>query len=91
VGGVGEAAIGLDGSVNVRSKIISHNFIKGKLSLSPIEMILTIPKELKYLEGLVKLVRKKKIAKQSNDNHCYSCSYIMRINMNKTRSKQSIC
>jgi len=61
VGGVGEAAIGLDGSVNVRSKIISHNFIKGKISLSPMEMIFTIPKELKYLEGLVKLVRKKKM------------------------------
>jgi hypothetical protein len=44
VGGVGEAAIGLDGSVNVRSKNISHNFIKGKISLSPMEMILTIPK-----------------------------------------------
>jgi hypothetical protein len=61
VGGVGEVVIGLDGSVNMRSKIISHNFIKGKISLSPMEMILIIPKCLEYLEGLVKSTRKKKV------------------------------
>jgi len=59
VGGVSEVAIGLDGNVNVRSKIISQSFIKRKISLSPMQMILTIPKELEYLEGLVKLARKK--------------------------------
>jgi hypothetical protein len=58
VGGVSEVAIGLDGSVNVRSKIISQSFIKRKISLSPMQMIITIPKELEYLEGLVKLARK---------------------------------
>jgi hypothetical protein len=30
VGGVSEVAFGLDGSVNVRSKIIFQSFIKGK-------------------------------------------------------------
>ncbi len=58
MGGVSEVAIGLDGSVNVRSKIISQSFIKRKISLSPMQMIITIPKELEYLEGLVKLARK---------------------------------
>ncbi len=37
----------------VKSKILSH-FIKGKISLTPMETILIIPKELEYLEGLVK-------------------------------------
>jgi hypothetical protein len=40
----------------VRSKIL----IKGKISLSPMETILTIPKELESLESLVKLTKKKK-------------------------------
>jgi hypothetical protein len=59
VRGVNEVAIGLDGSVNVKSKTISHSFIKGKMSLSPMEMILTILKKMEYLEGLEKLARKK--------------------------------
>jgi len=43
---------------NIRSKIISH-FIKGIFSLTPMEIILIIPGELEYLEGLVKLVKRK--------------------------------
>ncbi len=35
----------------VRSKILSH-FIKGKISLSPMETILMIPRELEHLENL---------------------------------------
>jgi hypothetical protein len=30
----------------------------GKISLTPMEMILTIPRELEYLEGLIKLARR---------------------------------
>jgi hypothetical protein len=41
-----------------RSKNIIH-FIKGKISLSPMETILSITRELEYLESLVKLARKK--------------------------------
>ncbi len=41
------------------SKILTH-VIKGKISLSPMETILSIPNELKYLECLVKLARKKR-------------------------------
>jgi len=44
---------------SIRSKILAH-FIKGKVSLSPMETILMIPGELEHLESLVKLARKKK-------------------------------
>jgi len=40
----------------IRSKIFSH-FIKGNISLSPMETILMIPRELEHLESLVRLVR----------------------------------
>jgi hypothetical protein len=36
----------------VKSKILSH-FIKGKISLTPMETILIIIRELEYLERLV--------------------------------------
>jgi len=45
----------------LRSKILSH-FIKGKIFLFPMETILVIPGELEYLEGLVKLARRRKDA-----------------------------
>jgi len=44
---------------SVRSKILAH-FIKGKVSLSPMETILMIPGELEHLESLVKLARRKR-------------------------------
>jgi hypothetical protein len=44
---------------SVRSKILSH-FIKGKISFSPMETILMIPRELEHLESLVKLAKHKK-------------------------------
>jgi len=50
----------------VRSKKISH-FIKGKISLSPMETILMILGELKHLESLVRLAKRKRDAK-STDN-----------------------
>ncbi len=45
--------------ISVRSKILAH-FIKGKISLSPMETILMIPGELEHLESLVRLARRKK-------------------------------
>jgi hypothetical protein len=50
---------GMSREVPVKSKILSH-FIKGKISLSPMETILMIPGELEHLENLVKLARRKK-------------------------------
>jgi hypothetical protein len=57
---VGEGT-GVNPETSVRSKILSH-FIKGKISLSPMETILMIPGELEHLESLVKLARRKKDA-----------------------------
>jgi predicted aspartyl protease len=55
--------IGLEKDATVKSKILTH-FIKGKVSLTPMETILTILGELEYLEGLVKLA-----SRQNNDEH----------------------
>jgi hypothetical protein len=52
----GDIQIGMDMGNNMRSKIISH-FIKGKISMSPMEIILVILGELEYLEKLMKLLK----------------------------------
>jgi hypothetical protein len=39
----------------VKSKILSH-FNKGKISLSPMETILMIPRELKHFDSLIRLL-----------------------------------
>ncbi len=50
---------GMSRDISIKSKILSH-FIKGKISLSPMETVLMIPGELEHLESLVKLARRKK-------------------------------
>ncbi len=50
---------GMSRDVSVKSKILSH-FIKGKISLSPMETVLMIPGELEHLDSLVKLVRRRR-------------------------------
>jgi predicted aspartyl protease len=57
---------GVDRETIVKSKILSH-FIKGKISLSPMEIVLMIPGELEHLENLVKLARRKKDVETVND------------------------
>ncbi|CAK9269732.1 unnamed protein product [Sphagnum jensenii] len=57
----------IDGAGNnreesIKSKILSH-FIKGKISLTPMETVMMIPGELEHLESLVKVARKKKDVK----------------------------
>jgi hypothetical protein len=52
-------AIGVIKEGSSRSKILTH-FIKGKISLSPMETILSILGKFEYLESLVKLTRKKR-------------------------------
>ncbi len=54
-----DVSIGLKKDVAIRSKILTH-FIKGKISLTPMETTLTILGELEYLEGSVKLARRQK-------------------------------
>jgi len=51
--------VSVNWDILVRSKILSH-FIKGKISLSPMETILMIPGELEHLENLMRLARQKK-------------------------------
>jgi hypothetical protein len=52
-----ELGIKLEKEVVVRSKILIH-FIKGKISFTPMETILTILGELEYFKGLVKLAKR---------------------------------
>jgi hypothetical protein len=80
---------GVSRETTVRSKILSH-FIKGKVSLIPMETILRIPGELEHLESLVKLARRKKDAEIVNDQvfMVSSVPVIRRICVNKiNRSK----
>ncbi len=50
---------------SIRSKILSH-FIKGRVSLTPMETVMMIPGELEQLENLVKVARTKKDAELEN-------------------------
>jgi hypothetical protein len=48
--------MGMNRETSIKSKIFSH-FIKKKISLSPMEIILMIPGEIKHLESPIKLAR----------------------------------
>jgi len=71
--------------VLIKSKILSH-FIKGKVSLTPMETIFIIPRELEYLKGLVKLARKRKDVE--NHNHqmatIHQTPAIKKVSVNRT-------
>ncbi len=58
--------IGMNRKSFMKSKILSH-FNKGKISLSPTETIIMIPSELEHLESLVKLARRKRYSKFSDN------------------------
>jgi hypothetical protein len=75
----------------VKSKILSH-FIKGKISLSPMETVLMIPGELEHLESLVKLARKKRDAENVNDQVSVVSPIlpIRRIYVNKTNRSKTL-
>jgi hypothetical protein len=53
-------SIGLEKDATIRSKILTH-FIKGKMTLTPMETILTILGELEYLEGSINIARKQRM------------------------------
>jgi hypothetical protein len=81
---------GVGRETSVRSKILSH-FVKGKISLTPMETVLMIPGELEHLESLMKLARRKKDAEAVNDqvSMVSAAPAIRRICINKThRSKK---
>jgi hypothetical protein len=75
----------------VKSKILSH-FIKRNISLPPVETILIIPKELKYLEGLVKLARRRKDVQgeRSQIFAIHSTLVIKRVGVNKTHRNKTL-
>ncbi len=75
----------------VRSKILSH-FIKGKISLSPMETILMILRELEHLESLVKLARRRKDS-EANENQVSMVSAVpalRKICINKTHRSKTL-
>jgi hypothetical protein len=77
--------------VLVKSKILSQ-FIKGKVSLTPMETIFIIPGELEYLKGLVKLARKRKNVE--NYNHqiatIHQTPAIRKVNVNKAHRSKTL-
>ncbi len=83
--------VGASRDASVRSKILSH-FIKGKISLSPMETILMIPGELEHLESLVKLARRKKDS-ETNENQVLVVSALpslRKICVNKTHRSKTL-
>jgi predicted aspartyl protease len=76
---------------SVRFKILSH-FIKGKVSLSPMETIMMIPGELEHLESLVKLARRKRDS-EAAENQVSVVSVIpslRKICINKTHRSKTL-
>jgi hypothetical protein len=83
--------LGADRDAAVRSKILSH-FIKGKISLSPMETIMFIPGELEHLESLVKLARRRRDS-EVNENQVLMVSVVptlKRICINKTHRSKTL-
>jgi len=82
---------GVNRETSVRSKILSY-FIKGKISFSPVEIVLMIPGELEHLESLVKLARKKKDAKATNNqvSMVSAAPTLRRICINKTHRSKTL-
>ncbi len=83
--------VGTSRDTSIRSKILSH-FIKGKISLSSMETILMIPRELEHLESLVKLARRKRDS-EANENQVSVLSAIpslRKICVNKTHRSKTL-
>jgi len=58
--------LGREPKAKVATKILSH-FIKRKVSMTPMEIVLMIPRELEHLENLIKVARKKKDVEATNN------------------------
>ncbi len=83
--------IGADQDAAVKSKILSH-FIKGKISLSPIESIVMILRELEHLESLVKLAKRRRDL-EANENQVSMVSTVptlRKICINKTHRSKTL-
>jgi predicted aspartyl protease len=76
---------------SVKSKILSH-FIKGKISLTPMETVMIIPSELEHLESLVKVARRKKDAEMAATqvSMVSAVPTIRQLCINKTHRKKTL-
>jgi len=76
---------------SIRSKILSH-FIKRKISLTPMEIVMMIPGELEQLENLVKVARRKKDAEVANNQVMMvsAAPTLRRICINKTHRSKTL-
>jgi hypothetical protein len=82
---------GVNREESVRSKILSH-FIKGKISLTPMETVMMIPGELKHLESLVKVTREKKDAEAAGNqiSMVSAAPTLRRVCINKTHRSKTL-
>jgi hypothetical protein len=76
---------------SIKSKILSH-FIKGKISLTPMETVMMIPGELEQLENLVKVARRKKDAEieSTQVSMVFATPTLKRICFNKTHRSKTL-
>jgi len=83
--------VGVNRDISVRSKILCH-FIKGKISLSPMETIFMIPGELEHHENLVRLARRKKNleATKNQISMAFVVPTLKRICINKTHRSKTL-
>ncbi len=82
---------GMSREAPVKSKILSH-FIKGKVSLSPMEIVLMIPGELEHLENLVKLARRKRDSETTENQASvvFASPSIRKICVSKTHRSKTL-
>jgi predicted aspartyl protease len=76
---------------SVKSKILSH-FIKGKISLTPMETVMMIPRDLEHLENLVKVARNKKDAEAASNqvSMVLVAPTIRHLSINKTHRSKTL-
>jgi hypothetical protein len=88
---VAEDSVGMNRESSIRSKILSH-FIKGKISLTPMETVMMIPGELGQLENLVKVARRKKDAdiEGTQVSMVSTAPTLKRICVNKTHRSKTL-
>ncbi len=75
----------------MKSNLLFH-FIKRKISLTPMETILIILGELEYLEGLVKLARRRKDVKVHTNQMAivHPTHAIQRVSVNRTHCSKTL-
>jgi hypothetical protein len=83
--------VGVNQDTSVKSEILTH-FIKRKISLSPMETILMIPRQLEHPKSLVRLVKRKKDS-ETTDNQMSMVSTVptfKKIYINKTHRSKTL-